>query len=119
MATLIMIAALLVIATIGVCLATASDLHRRKSELSGFKQVLSELRKNLEETKLQTKVVQGNLELLEKVKSDKSKKIKLLNEELEELKVERVAEHEIKTAEALKQKSFSDEGDSGATSGSG
>ena len=98
MSLLITTSALLIIATIVVSLATASDLQKQRQRIAKLERDALELELELELAEGQRKTADGSLALHTKLRDERLKKIAQLNEELEFLEEERVSEREIKVA---------------------
>ena len=109
MKTVIIIAAIIVIVAIVVCLVTARDIQRLKYDLRNYQNLLEDTQDRLNQAEVHKAAVVSNLEVLEKVRGETEERIRLRNEKLEELKEERVANREITTTQALRQKSFDEE----------
>ena len=97
MVIIIFIAAVTVIATIAVSLVTAYDLQRQRAQLSKLETVLIDLEKQLEDAELQRTTADGSRDMVASLLEEKKSKIVSLGVELEQLKVERVAEHAVKS----------------------
>jgi hypothetical protein len=104
MAILFIIAGLLVGLTVVVALVTARDLDRKKKGFAQLGQMKLEAHKKLEEEQGHKKVTEGNRDILKRTKERKQEQIQQLGDEIEELKKEVAAEHEIATNQPVDQK---------------
>jgi hypothetical protein len=111
MLLLFIMAGLLVGLAVVAALATAKDLDRLKKELGKLNRRKLEAHQKWEEVQGQKKVVEGNRDILKRTKERKQEQIQQLGDEIEELKKEVAAEHEIATNQPVDQKpiDFEDE----------
>jgi hypothetical protein len=108
MIALLVIAAVLVMVTIVVSLATAADIGKRRSELVSLDHRLHEMVEHLEKALEQRKVVHGAMDVHRRMRDEKAVFRDELLEELEVLKEERVEDREIKVASGQRQQSIED-----------
>jgi len=97
MELIIFIAAIMVVATIALSLVTAYDLQRQRDQLAGLETALLEMQKEEEETELQRAAAAGTQDMVARLLQEKKDTIEALGVELEELKVERVGDHTVKS----------------------
>ena len=106
MAVIILITALITIATIVVAIITGRDLVRQRKELAELEQKRADLMNHLNQEEARRKVVQGNLELTEKARQQKLDLIAEIKKEIEELGGDK--DREIGVARDLDQRSSED-----------
>jgi len=97
MVIIIFIAAVMVLGTIALSLVTAYDLQRQRDQLAQLEKALVGLEKQVEEAELQRVTASGSLDMMVSLLSEKRAKIESLGAEFEQLKEERVGDHEVKS----------------------
>lgn len=106
MFTLIVIASLLVIATIILSLATAYDIGRQRTSLSSIDKALLSLEDEVQQLGAQTKAARDMLDIHRRQRDERVSRIKELMSELNRLEQEEAAEREVGVSNALLKRSL-------------
>ena len=101
---LILLAVMLVVATTATALVTGKVLAVKKNDVFQLEMVREAMRRKLHDLRLRTQAVQGNLDLVAKIKQEKVEAVRRLSAELTVLETE--SPIQIGVNQALVRKSF-------------
>ncbi len=104
MSGLILLAVMLVLATTATALVTGKVLAVKKNDVFQLEMVREAMRRKLHDLELRTQTVQGNLDLVAKIKQEKVEAVRRLSAELTVLETE--SPIQIGVNQALVRKSF-------------